>query len=110
MAVTHTGQAMPAAASVREYISARWNETVRHLRDDGNGLVGLPRPYTVPCAKGSYQELYYWDTYFTCVGLLASGRKELALGNLENFIHMVERFGYVPNANRDVLLNRSQPP
>ena len=99
-----------AAEPVREYILARWDATVRTQREDRDGIVGLPHPFTVPCAKGSYQELYYWDTYFTGVGLLASGRKELALGNLTNFIHLVERFGYVPNANRDVLLNRSQPP
>ncbi|HEY8966615.1 MAG TPA: trehalase family glycosidase, partial [Candidatus Methylacidiphilales bacterium] len=67
-------------------------------------------PYTVPSPKGVFQELYYWDTYFTCIGLLHSGKHRLALDNTRNLLSEVARFGYVPNGNRTYYLTRSQPP
>jgi alpha,alpha-trehalase len=64
----------------------------------------------VPCRKGTFQELYYWDTYFTCLGLFESGLAQLAVDNARNFLSEVERHGFVPNGNRTFYLTRSQPP
>jgi alpha,alpha-trehalase len=97
-------------SEIRRFISAHWEETVRSSPEDQGTLLGLPYPYTIPTRKGAFQELYYWDTYFTCVGLLADGRADLATNNTRNLLALVERFGFVPNGNRTYYLSRSQPP
>lgn len=101
----------PAAVDdVVAFITARWHETVRECPADDGTLLALPHPYTIPCRNGAFQELYYWDTYFTCVGLLHSGRADLAKANVRNLLAQVARFGFVPNGNRTYYLSRSQPP
>lgn len=95
---------------VRAYIASSWDATVRFTPTDTNRLLGMPSPYTVPCIEGTFDELYYWDTYFTNEGLIADGRPELAIGNTEDLLYLAGRFGFVPNGNRDWYLSRSQPP
>jgi alpha,alpha-trehalase len=97
-------------SAVRTFITSKWQETVRVHKNDDGSLLGLPHPYTIPCRNGVFQELYYWDTYFTCLGLLDSGEHQLARDNARNLLSQVERFGYVPNGNRTFYLTRSQPP
>lgn len=97
-------------AEITAFISAHWEETVRHCPADEGTLTGLPRPYTIPSRRGAFQELYYWDTYFTCIGLLGTGRADLAMDNTRNLLAQVARFGFVPNGNRTYYLSRSQPP
>ncbi|WP_309398361.1 trehalase family glycosidase [Cerasicoccus maritimus] len=99
-----------AIDQVCDFIAAHWQDTVRACPADDGTLIGLPHPYTIPCRKGAFQELYYWDTYFTSLGLLANGQGELALNNTRNLLAQVERYGYVPNGNRTYYLTRSQPP
>ncbi|EIP99182.1 neutral trehalase [Opitutaceae bacterium TAV1] len=101
----------PATDAVRDFIHRNWAATLRTHTEDEGTLLGLPHPYTVPCRRAMFQELYYWDTYFTALGLVRSpGGLALAQDNLKNFIHEVERHGFVPNGNRTYYLNRSQPP
>jgi len=95
---------------MREYISSSWERTIRVNTQDDSTLIGLPKPYTVPSPEGMFQEMYYWDTYFTNKGLIADGKVELAKGNTENILYMVDRFGFMPNGSRTWYLNRSQPP
>ena len=95
---------------VREYISSSWDSTVRYNPEDDGTLLGLPCRYTVPCPEGTFQEMYYWDTFFTNEGLLKDGRTDLALGNVENVMYLVNKYGYMPNGSRTWYLNRSQPP
>jgi alpha,alpha-trehalase len=57
-----------------------------------------------------FQEMYYWDTYFTNVGLMLSGNVQQAKNNVDNMIYLINRFGKMPNGNRTHYLNRSQPP
>jgi alpha,alpha-trehalase len=81
---------------------------------DTGTLIGLPNDYFVPSLHPShgfvYRELYYWDSYFMTIGLLASGRTAEAKGVVDDFLTMIARFGMVPNANRYYMLSRSQPP
>ena len=93
-----------------DFIMHNWDATLRYHPQDEESLVGLPRPYTVPSIQGKFQELYYWDTYFTNVGLILSGKAEYAKDNAENIAFMIERYGYMPNAGRKSFLTRSQPP
>ncbi|WP_309383135.1 trehalase family glycosidase [Cerasicoccus frondis] len=97
-------------SQVRDFIAGHWEETVRSCPNDDGTLIGLPYSYTIPCRKGAFQELYYWDTYFTTLGLLETGHHELALNNTRNLLAQVERYGFVPNGNRTYYLTRSQPP
>lgn len=96
--------------SVKEYIQSHWQDTVRLNPQDKGRLLGLPKPYTVPCIGDFFQEMYYWDTYFTNVGLILSSRVDQAKNNCENMAALICRFGFMPNGNRTYYLNRSQPP
>ncbi|OIR59157.1 MAG: trehalase [Amphiamblys sp. WSBS2006] len=59
---------------------------------------------------GRFREYCYWDTYWTCKGLYASGMEHTIVEMLQNFYALVEEYGYVPNGARVYFLNRSQPP
>jgi len=54
--------------------------------------------------------MYYWDSYFTMVGLQASGRDDLVADMVENFASLIDRYGHIPNGTRSYYLGRSQPP
>jgi len=73
-----------------------------------SSLLPLPRPYVVP--GGRFGEVYYWDSYFTMLGLDESGRHHLALSMVDNFASLIDRYGHIPNGNRTYYLSRSQPP
>ena len=74
--------------------------------------VALPYPYVVP--GGRFQEIFYWDSYFTMLGLRESlresGRTELIRDMIRNFAYLIDQFGFIPNGNRTYFLSRSQPP
>ena len=97
-------------ARVRDFIRTSWDASVQYNPKDSLTLIGMPRPYTVPSVSRTFQELYYWDTYFTNEGLVRDGRLDLAKNNTDNMLYLVERFGYMPNGSRTWYLNRSQPP
>ena len=71
-------------------------------------LQPLPYPYVVP--GGRFREVYYWDSYFTMLGLEDGGQHQLALDLLNDFAFELAQFGKVPNGNRSYYLSRSQPP
>jgi alpha,alpha-trehalase len=72
------------------------------------GLLYLENKYVVP--GGRFNEMYGWDSYFIILGLLSSGRIDLARGMVENFFFEIEHYGTILNANRAYYLTRSQPP
>ena len=78
---------------VKAFILENWNKTVRTNTADEGSLIGLPEPYTVPCIEGTFQEMYYWDTYFTNIGLILSGKIEQAICNTENMAYLIEKYG-----------------
>jgi len=71
-------------------------------------LQPLPYAYVVP--GGRFREVYYWDSYFTMLGLEEDGQHQLALDLLNDFAFELDQFGKVPNGNRSYYLSRSQPP
>ncbi len=85
-------------------VSPRWEGK------DANGisLLALPYPYVVP--GGRFREVYYWDSYFTMLGLKASGETALIENMVKNFDYLIFNFGHIPNGNRTYYLSRSQPP
>lgn len=96
--------------AVRSFILENLPKTVRSNTEDEGDCFGLPRPYSVPAIKGMFQEMYYWDTFFMNEGLIAAGQLEQARNNTENILHMIDRFGFMPNGTHRQYLSRSQPP
>lgn len=94
---------------VKTYIENNWNRTIKYNPVDDGTLIGLPYPYSVP-AVGYFDEMYYWDTFFTNKGLAISGKMEQVRNNTDNMLYLVERYGFMPNGNRTEYLTRSQPP
>ncbi len=101
-------------AEARKYIADFWQKLVRNHTKDDETLLGLPKPYLVPAyEKGhefDFNELYYWDSYFTVQGLLDYDHRDLTTGILEDLFSEFKRFKVVPNASRVYLTGRSQPP
>ncbi len=97
-----------------EYIDEYWRTLEREHHDDDGTLVGLPYPYIVPAsdpkAAFRFEEQYYWDSYFTALGLHGKKHQALIEGMLENLIDQFSRFGLIPNASRMYFTGRSQPP
>jgi alpha,alpha-trehalase len=74
----------------------------------GSSLLPLPYSYIVP--GGRFREMYYWDSYFTMLGLKESN-KIIELENMvKNFAHLLNTYGHIPNGTRTYYLGRSQPP
>ncbi len=96
--------------SVSEHINALWDNLLRDQDEvqKGSSLIPLPKPYIVP--GGRFREIYYWDSYFTMLGLARSGRWKVVESMIENFSYLIREFGHIPNGNRTYFLSRSQPP
>lgn len=96
--------------STIDFIIENYPKTIRKNQKDADSLIGLPYSYTVPCVENNFQEMYYWDTYFTNIGLLCSDNIEQAVNNTENVAFLIGKYGKMPNGSRKYFLNRSQPP
>src|SRR5205085_12237820 len=96
--------------SLKEHLEKQWNTLVRKAdkKQAYSSLLPLPKPYVVP--GGRFREIYYWDSYFTMLGLAASNRYDLIENMLDNFAYLVNTYGHIPNGNRNYYLSRSQPP
>ena len=98
--------------TMEQHIRALWPVLTRappsEPADARSSLIPLPNAYVVP--GGRFREVYYWDSYFTMLGLVASGRTDLVRSMLDNFAHLVRTVGHIPNGNRTYYLSRSQPP
>ena len=95
--------------SASEHISGLWDVLTRQADGESKGtLISLPYPYIVP--GGRFGEIYYWDSYFTMLGLQVSGRIDLIQHMVDNFSYLIDLLGYIPNGNRSYFMGRSQPP
>ncbi|HVZ42750.1 MAG TPA: alpha,alpha-trehalase TreF [Ramlibacter sp.] len=93
-----------------EHIDALWRFLTRHPQEHPQcgSMLQLPHPYVVP--GGRFGELYYWDSYFTMLGLAESGLPALVHSMTDNFAYLIETYGHVPDGTRTYYLSRSQPP
>lgn len=91
-----------------EHIEMLWDELTRQPEEGESSLIPLPHPYIVP--GGRFREIFYWDSYFTMLGLQLSGKTEMMQNMVNNFSYLIDQFGYIPNGNRTYFLGRSQPP
>ena len=96
--------------TVGGYIDGLW-PVLRRPPDEVerySSLLPLPAPYIVP--GGRFSEIYYWDTYFTMLGLETDGQDAMARNLVRNIAFLIMRYGHMPNGNRSYYLSRSQPP
>nr|WP_310617974.1 alpha,alpha-trehalase TreA [Pantoea cypripedii] len=100
----------PAGQSLRAHIDGLWPVLTRSTPNTGqyDSLLPLPKPYVVP--GGRFREVYYWDSYFTMLGLAESGHWDRVQDMVDNFASELDRYGHIPNGNRSYYLSRSQPP
>lgn len=104
------GDYVPDTSKPLELIlNEKWDYLTRSPDEQHYGsLIPLPYPYVVP--GGRFGEIYYWDSYFTMLGLQVSGRDDLIANMLDNFAYLIDTIGFIPNGNRTYFLSRSQPP
>ena len=96
--------------AVDQHISSLWEHLIR-LPDEVDHISSLiPLPYSYVVPGGRFREIYYWDSYFTMLGLRLSGEKEVIRDMIKNFAWELEQIGHIPNGNRSYFLSRSQPP
>ncbi len=100
----------PAGQNLRDHINGLWPVLTRTTSNTGkyDSLLPLPKPYVVP--GGRFREVYYWDSYFTMLGLAESGHWDKVQDMVDNFASLLDRYGHIPNGNRTYYLSRSQPP
>src|SRR6185312_12087858 len=73
-----------------------------------SSLLYVPKPYVVP--GGRFREFYYWDSYFTMLGLIPDGHLTTARDLVGDFSYMLREYGHIPDGARTYYLSRSQPP
>lgn len=97
------------SSSIHQHIQKLWQVLQRPADAEKSGtLIPLPNPYIVP--GGRFREIYYWDSYFTMLGLQTDGEVETIQHMVDNFAYLIDTYGFIPNGNRTYYLGRSQPP
>jgi alpha,alpha-trehalase len=94
--------------NLEAHLNQLWDVLTREPKETTDSLIRLPHSYVVP--GGRFREIYYWDSYFTMLGLQISGRIDLIENMVDNFAFLIDHVGYIPNGNRTYYLGRSQPP
>ena len=94
--------------TIEEHINELWDLLTRETLDSKSALLPVPYPYIVP--GGRFRALYYWDTYFTMLGLAAAGKWDLIEGIMKDYVYLIRKFGYIPNASTTYQASRSQAP
>lgn len=105
-----SGFTSDTSRSATEHINVLWPVLTREPSNQSTAgtLIPLPGPYIVP--GGRFGEIYYWDSYFTMLGLSAAGQTGMIRSMVDNFAYLIDTVGFIPNGNRDYFLTRSQPP
>ncbi|PLM99522.1 alpha,alpha-trehalase, partial [Klebsiella pneumoniae] len=100
----------PKGQTLRQHIDGLWPVLTRSTVEveKWDSLLPLPKPYVVP--GGRFREVYYWDSYFTMLGLAESGHWDKVEDMVANFAAEIDAWGHIPNGNRTYYLSRSQPP
>jgi alpha,alpha-trehalase len=96
--------------SIHQHITALWDVLTRKPYPDSGQSSLIPLPYSFIVPGGRFREIYYWDSYFTMLGLQVSKRVDLIENMVKNFAHLLNTVGHIPNGNRTYYIGRSQPP
>lgn len=91
-----------------------WKDLARKMKQDvvinpeRHSLIYVNNTFVIP--GGRFKEFYYWDSYWIIEGLLECEMPSTVKGMIENFLSMVQRYGFIPNGGRIYYLSRSQLP
>src|ERR1700743_764621 len=95
---------------IRKHIDPLWE--VLYRKHDTvskySSLIPLPNDFIIP--GGRFRETYYWDSYFTMLGLQESHKTKIIQNMIGNFAYMIDKYGFIPNGTRTYYLTLSQPP
>ncbi len=96
--------------SMLKHVDYLWLDLTRekNKQNRNSSLIALPNSYIVP--GGRFKEIYYWDSYFTMLGLCESAKVAMIENMVDNFAFLIKTYGHIPNGNRTYYLSRSQPP
>ncbi len=94
--------------SLDQHIRNLWSVLTRLPEKQKGSLIELPFPFIVP--GGRFREIYYWDSYFTMLGLRLHGEVKMIENMVDNFAYLIQGVGHIPNGNRTYYISRSQPP
>ena len=70
--------------------AAGWQALIR-----SGGDLAFPLPGRFIAPGGFFDWFFYWDSYFTVLGLTACGQWELARELVDAFVASIEEFGMV---------------
>ncbi len=96
----------PKGQTLRQHIDGLWPVLTRSTVEveKWDSLLPLPKPYVVP--GGRFREVYYWDSYFTMLGLAESGHWDKVEDMVANFAAEIDASGPYPQRQPHLL---SQP-
>lgn len=95
---------------LRAHIRAMWSNLARDPQSGSHNSSVLPVSHRHVVPGGRFREIYYWDSFFTMLGLVRDGEIGLATGIVDALTDLIEDHGHVPNGTRTYYLGRSQPP
>lgn len=98
------------SAGVRKHIDTLWQVLYRKHDTVSKYSSLLPVPYDFIVPGGRFRETYYWDSYFTMLGLRESHKTQIIKNMIGNFAYLIDKYGFIPNGIRTYYLTRSQPP
>lgn len=90
------------------HVAKLWDILTTTFNTSIGTSIGLPYPYVVP--GGRFRELFYWDSYFTMLGLQVSGKTNLVENMINDFAWLIDNYNIIPNGTKSYFLSRSQPP
>ena len=92
-----------ADAEIRNFASelvAIWPKLARKVKQE---VFDTPELYTLLPVEhefiepgGRFKEFYYWDSYWIIKGLLVCEMYDTVKGMLDNFLSIVEKYGFLP--------------
>ncbi|XP_016969977.1 uncharacterized protein LOC108037831 [Drosophila rhopaloa] len=91
-----------------------WLHLGRRIKDDVKenpdqySILYIPNPFIVPATD--CREYRYWDSFWIIRGLLQCGMHQTARGMIDNFLVLVQQYGFVPGCGRIYCTGRSNPP
>jgi len=95
--------------ATHRYVQEMWPRLTRRDDPKEKDRLVVPEPYVVPSLE-QFPHLFYWDSYFTLVGLVSDGHGVLARQIVDNFLYQIERYKTTMNYTAGEGTQRSQPP
>nr|XP_016930690.1 uncharacterized protein LOC108010310 [Drosophila suzukii] len=95
-------------------VNRLWRQLGRRIKDevkenpDHYSILYTPNPFIVP--SSDCREYRYWDSFWIVRGLLQCGMHQTARGMIDNFLSLVQQYGFVPGCGRIYCSGRTNPP